>query len=99
MIEMKQMIRILLAFICTIILPLNGYCKNANTKAAIDTTKIVFFLDGKRIYAREAIEMIKNKSADFVGGAYSTRDCLLYYGEKYRNGILIYVSRKEDEVK
>lgn len=94
---MKQKTKIILVSISICLASANIYCKNAEISSAIDTTKVAFFLDGKQVYARELIERIKQNDVNPLGSAYTTRKCLLYYGEKYRNGIMIYVSKKKKE--
>ena len=67
----------------------------------IDTTKGVFFLDNKQVFAKVIYTEFENDPdrLEFRSGAISTRDILLWFGEKYRNydSISVFITRKRDD--
>lgn len=91
-----MMKKIVVLMILLFVLSNRNACGN-NMENVIDTTKTVFFLDGEQVYARVIIEKMISDEVDFVSGTSSLRSGLLYYGEKYRNGIYIYISRKKND--
>ena len=67
---------------------------------ALDTTKCLFFVDSKQVFAKVVYDdyEFKRERLEFQSGDYSTRRILLRYGEKYRNNqVMIFKTRKKDE--
>lgn len=61
----------------------------------IDTTKVVFILDSKRISVTLLQKAKEKGNIQFITGANTTREALRNLGEKYRFGAYIYKTRKE----
>ena len=64
----------------------------------IDTSKAIFYLDGKRV---TAMETIYNPSYDstmiLVGGSVYAKQSIFYYGEKARHCLFIFEKIKQNE--
>ena len=58
-----------------------------------DTSKIVLFLDGKRISQKILLPMIEKGSVQFIGGEWSSRQSIMIYGEAYRYGVNFFVTK------
>lgn len=57
---------------------------------SVDTTKVVFFLNGERIFATTLYKMFM-EGLDAPGrGTNRSKDAIRLYGEKYRNGVIFY---------
>jgi len=74
-----------------------NYKTNINTEKnkykTPDTVRITFFLDGK-IVSKETIgKGMQANAIQYVDWSQGTRDALLRFGEKYRNGIHILESK------
>ncbi len=65
-----------------------------NSSKSRSARNYIFFLDGKQISFKKAVEVIKKKKAYSIGGDYNPRRSILRYGEKARNGIGILKSIK-----
>lgn len=59
----------------------------------IDTTKVIFILDNKRVPANSIINGLKKGNIQFITKSTSTKDALRIFGEKYRYGIHVYKTR------
>ena len=58
-----------------------------------DTVRITFFLDGKVISKETIGKGMQSNTIQYVDWSRNTRDALLRFGEKYRNGIQILESK------
>jgi len=70
---------------------------NVHAGGVIDTTKVVYLLDGKRVPAYIINIGHEKGTLEFITGANTSREALRNLGEKYRYGAYIYKSRKEGE--
>lgn len=82
-----------LLFCCNIV-----YGSNNQSSESPDTTKAVTFLDGKKVWAKDILEGLENKTVKGYKGFHDIRDVLLNVGEKYRyNEVTFWVTIKKEE--
>lgn len=62
-----------------------------------DQSKVVNLLDGKRASITEVSQGFENGNIQLIEYANNSRDALLNYGEKYRYGVYILVTKKKED--
>lgn len=71
---------------------------NANQKpTSDDQSRVIYFLDGKRASVLEITQGYDKENIELREFANNSRDALLQYGEKYRYGVYILVTKKKEE--
>jgi hypothetical protein len=58
------------------------------SEGVIDTAGIIFLFNGKEVSSKWAVEKLQ-KDEIRMYGAINPKEAIVYFGEKYRNGILI----------
>ncbi len=66
-------------------------------KNVIDTTVVVFLLDGKEVSSRWVGEKYQ-KNEIKVYGTHEPKKAVMWFGEKYRNGLFICEPIKEEKI-
>lgn len=61
-----------------------------------EQSRIIYLIDGKQTPKSEAIQEFEKGTIELRGIATNSRDALLRYGEKYRYGVFILVSKKKE---
>lgn len=97
---MKLSFQIVFAFISILI----GSCTSDQnpvnrTSANDDLSRVIYLFDGKQESLAHAKQKIENGPFEVLGFASDSRDALLRYGEKYRYGVYILVTKKEESSK
>lgn len=70
---------------------------NTQESVAIDTTKVLFFLDGKKASAMETLGKMESDSVQYVTGFGAGKNAVFCFGEKARNGLLVFKSTKKND--
>ncbi|MCU4163719.1 hypothetical protein [Carboxylicivirga caseinilyticus] len=89
-------IKTLTLFVCLMIfsqLTKAQYSKDSLIQENTDTSKVIVFLDGKRIPQKVILPKIQEGSAKFIGGEWRSRQSILVYGEAYRYGVNFFITK------
>jgi len=89
---MRNKCILIIAVLLVLIIPTRTKSKtlvNSPTHV-VDTAAVVFLFQGKEIPSNVAIEMLKNNEITMFGTDIP-KEALIWYGEKYRNGLFICV--------
>ena len=78
----------------------NIYSKDGDSSKGtpIDTCKYIFFLDGKRASAMSTLYKMNEGTVVYKSGFGNPKTAIFYYGEKARNGIMIFESVKNEDI-
>jgi hypothetical protein len=62
----------------------------------IDTTKVLFFLDGKKASAKATLWKMQSDSVQYITGYGSSKKAIFHFGEKARHGLLVFKSMEKN---
>ncbi len=76
----------------------NNNVPTPKSENEIDSSKVIFVIDGKIVSAQKSYEALENNEVNIIGGHEISKNAILLYGEKYRTGVII-MERKNEEKK
>lgn len=97
---MKLIFKIAFAFVSILFESCTSDQNPANRKpTSDDQSKVIYIFDGKQESLANAKQKLEKGHFEIPGFATNSRDALLQFGEKYRYGVYILVTKKEETSK
>lgn len=97
---MKLTFKLAFAFISILFESCTSDQNPVNRKPTSDyQSRVIYIFDGKQESLANAKQKLEKGHFEVLGFATNSRDALLQYGEKYRYGVYILVTKREESSK